>query len=312
MPFHRNQHPKTWYKLQTAIQSPGQRPRESDCWLVNMPRHLRPIPLLRSAVLMLAVAWLAACNRTAIVEGQVQDFKGEALPGVIVTVRGQGVQALTDARGDYRLRAAPGWQELELAKTGYTPGRVATGELRHGWNEVPDATLWPLPVDRGIFILSDYRYIPLDRGEPKPFATRDFGKVYATTTEIDRTIEGTDPRIICHRMPPYDLRMHQVTEVLGADPEMEPPDYTRPVWAPMRDIPIVIAPIDEPEKLLIVVQPTQPLTPGTYAVHWGALDGYTGTDPRAFLFRIADPDAEPAEEAPDDEVGDEEEASANT
>jgi hypothetical protein len=243
--------------------------------------------------LLLAVAscMLAACNRTAVLEGTVEDFQGQALPGVNVTVRGQGVQALSNARGEYRLRATPGALELDLSKTGYTPGRLATGVISHGWNRVEPGSLWPLPADRGAFILEDYRYIPLDRGEPKPFATRELGKIYATTTEIERTIEDDAPRIICHRMPPFDLRMHEVTQTLGADPAMEPPDYTRPVWAPTRDVPIVVSPIDELEKLLIYVQPTIPLAPGVYAVHWGAFDGYAGTDLRAFLFRVADPEA---------------------
>ena len=247
------------------------------------------------------VCLLAGCNRTAIVEGVVEDFQGQALPGVNVTVRGQGVQALTNARGEYRLRVAPGWLELDLSKTGYTPGRLATGETTRGWNEIEAGALWPLPMERGVFILEEYRYLPLDRGEPKSFATREMGKVFATTTEIERAIEGAAPRIVCHRMPPYDLRMHEVTQVLGADPDMDPPNYTRPIWAPSRAVPIVVSPIDELEKLLIYVQPTAPLTPGVYAVHWGALDGYTGTDPRAFLFRVVDPEAE-AEEAEETEA----------
>jgi hypothetical protein len=40
------------------------------------------------------------------------------------------------------------------------------------------------------------------------------------------------------------------------------------------------------------------LTPGVYAVHWGALEGYTTTDSRMFLFRVGEAEPPPAEAQP--------------
>ena len=241
---------------------------------------------LAAVCALLAVCTLSACDRTALVRGVVRDFRGEALPGVAVTAVGRGAQALTNGRGEYALRVAPGPLTLDLAKTGYTPGRLETGPLGHGWNDAPVATLWLLPPDRGVYLLADYRYHAFDRAEPKPVATREFGVVYGTSAEITLETRETTPYVVCHDMPPFDLRMHRVVEVMAADPEMDPPEYSRPAWAPEAARPIVVSAIDELSRQLIAIESTTPLEPGCYAIHWGALDGHTTTDPRVFLFRV--------------------------
>lgn len=250
--------------------------------IMRRPYH----PWLAAACAVLAACTLPACDRTALVRGVVQDFQGQALPGVTVTAMGRGAQALTNGRGEYSMRVSPGPLTLDLVKTGYTPGRVETGTLGHGWNDAPVATLWPLPPDRGVYLLAGYRYRAFDRAEPKPFATREFGVVRGTSAEITLETRDTAPHIVCHDMPPFDLRLHRVVEVMAADPEMDPPEYSRPVWAPETARPIVVSAIDELTRQLIAIEPAAPLDPGCYAVHWGAFDGYTSTDPRVFLFRI--------------------------
>ena len=56
----------------------------------------------------------------------------------------------------------------------------------------------------------------------------------------------------------------------------------------------------EPERLLLQLRMAEPLRPSVYAVHWGALDGHTSTDSRAFLFRVIDPaHPEEAEKPPE-------------
>ncbi|MFP4499997.1 MAG: carboxypeptidase-like regulatory domain-containing protein [Candidatus Hydrogenedentota bacterium] len=258
-------------------------------------------PLLRlNAALVLVCLMGFACDRTALLSGSVRDFRGHALPGVAVTVRGQDVQTMTNGRGQYLLRCRPGRITLDFHKTGYTPGRYAVGEVSHFRNEAEAITLWPLPATRGVYLLQDFRYHPADPTEPKPFTTREHGDTHGITSPVEQEAITSKPVILSHKMPPYDLRLHRLEEVMAADPDMDPPDYNRPVRIPVEAIPVAIAPIDKLEKLLIGINLQAPLDPGIYAVHWGALEGYPSTDPRAYLFRVPAPPSEEAAASQDD------------
>jgi len=58
-------------------------------------------------------------------------------------------------------------------------------------------------------------------------------------------------------------------------------------------------PIDLPEGQLQRVVVDRPLQPGVYAVHWGAIEGYTTLDARAYVFRVVEPPEPEPEETPD-------------
>ena len=137
--------------------------------------------------------------------------------------------------------------------------------------------------------------------------------VYGTRHQIQLAITEPEPMLIAHKMQPaYDAqfcRMHLI-EVTLQEPGGEP--YTREVLTKDEPLPIDVAPVDPPEKrLLYGCSRSEPLVPGAYAIHWGALDGYRTADPRMFLFRIVAPEAEgdatpesPEEAAtPDDGAG---------
>ena len=64
------------------------------------------------------------------------------------------------------------------------------------------------------------------------------------------------------------------------------------MWVAAGPVNIEVRALDEEEEMLLELRPLRPLAPGTYAVHWGALDGFFSTDRRLFLFDVAgEPDA---------------------
>jgi len=109
---------------------------------------------------------LPACDRTVVIQGIVTDVAGEGLPGVAVTVRGRLDQAVSDGVGRYSLRSSAGTLDLELMKTGYTPGYLSLQVERSGAVEATPAVLWPLPQDKGVYLFENYRYLELTRIEP--------------------------------------------------------------------------------------------------------------------------------------------------
>lgn len=88
----------------------------------------------------------------------------------------------------------------------------------------------------------------------------------------------------------------------GTDEKKEMPGkdsaYNEEVWIPDESLPLLSHPVDEPEHLLLELRPARPLSPGVYAIHWGALAGYEGIDHRAFLFSLQE---ETPEKNPDSE-----------
>ena len=53
--------------------------------------------------------------------------------------------------------------------------------------------------------------------------------------------------------------------------------------------------LDVPEKLLVELRAAAPLSPGVYAIHWGALEGYDSIDPRIFMFELREAAEKPVE-----------------
>jgi len=243
---------------------------------------------------MVAGLAFAGCDRTAVIRGTVVDVSGEALPGVAVAVPDQNAQAASDERGLYQVRCVPGELYLTLMKTGYTPGRL-TVVAAPGTTEVTEARLWPLPIARGVYLFENYRYLEIDRTEPKRYLTRESGLVHAAKKDITFTTETAQPTIICFKMPEYDVQIHQMRDVEASDADLETPNYAQHVWAPVRALPVSVRPIDEPERLLAELRLDGPLEPGAYGIHWGALQGYAGTDSRVFLFRVVSPEEKAAE-----------------
>lgn len=244
---------------------------------------------------------LAGCEQTVIIRGAVTDVQGDRLPGVAVTVQGSDAQTLTDPRGLYSLRCAPGALSLQYLKTDYTPGRLdlETGGLRTV--EAPAVKLWPLPDAKGIYFFEKGRYQATSRTTPKRFSAKDLGNVLGTRINVETETLNTQPLIISYKLPSYDIRINRLKQVEAA-PQTEgaPPAKTasadtkettpaEQIWVSGETISVITEPIDEPDRLLVELRLAAPLTPGTYAVQWGAFEGHASTNPNVYLFRIVEP-----------------------
>jgi hypothetical protein len=254
----------------------------------------------------LAVIALVSCDRCAV-RGAVVDMNGEPLPGVAVTAATGEAEALTNALGQYTLYGKPGAMDLYFMKDGYTSGRLAIeiAEPRTA-NAVP-VSLWRLPQTAGVFLFETNRYRGAAPLQPKQFLSSGNTFIYGTQRipNLEETT-STAPLLLCHRMPLYDVRFCRLHSIPASAPEI--PGSALTVWASEAAFPVEIVPLDEPERYLAQIRLSEPLTPGVYAVHWGALDGYGTTDRRMFLFRVVDaarapetqePAAEPSPAKPD-------------
>lgn len=243
------------------------------------------------------VALVAGCN-AAVIEGTVCDIKGEALPGVVVSVEGRDVQALTSVLGEYRLRVAPGRLLLTFSKTGYTPGQCELDVESPRRIQAQTMTLWCLPPGNGVFLYEDYRYRPTRAIEREGFLTQEGRLLYGTTKYDPDRPDGApthnpQPALLCYYMPREGVQLHRLerTEVVLEDARAGTPVK---VWVPIEAHPVSLVSVDEPEGLLQQVRITDPLEPGVYAVHWGAFEGGARHDPRIFVFTVKKSDALPA------------------
>ena len=257
---------------------------------------------------------LAACDQTVSLRGTVYDVRGESLPGVAVTLREIGRQAITDGRGRFGegfnpLRCAPGVYTVDYIKTGYTAGQQSFEASRTGSYELEEVRLWPLPKSQGVYLFEGYRYREASRTEPKQYLAEkaqavgtQFGNalIFATKKIPELIAQTNEPEILCYRMPDYDVRLYRLDRVSAALPAHDsveseegaaPLQFTESVWAPSESITIIPVPIDEPEHTLLELQLTEGLVAGHYAVHWGALDGHSSTESRIFLFRVGESEA---------------------
>jgi hypothetical protein len=246
----------------------------------------------------------------------VVDISGEGLPGVAVVVYGSEAQALTDARGQYRLNAPRGFQQVDFAKTGYTPARVMIEAGDAGSVDMPQAVMWPLPDAQGIYAFENNRYRSLTRVEPKRFLAGETQSIFASKKGAETFIDGKKlPMLVVFRLPSYDLQLVRLrqAEVTPSEAGASAEGYKVPVWVAEGRLPMHTQPVDSPEGLLVQLVPDATLDAGDYAIHWGAYDGFNTTDARAYLFRIlpeAPPpgEAPPAEEAPAEEAKPKEES----
>jgi hypothetical protein len=270
---------------------------------------------------ILLACLLAGCDRLVVVRGKVLDVRGAALPGVAVTVQGADYDTLTDGLGQYSLRCASGTLNLEFMKTGYTPGILRVEAKDRMLIDVLDAVIWPLPGRKGVYLFEQFRYQEMSRIEPKRYVDANGKPVFAIKNDpAVETLEmvGAErrpgaPLILCFKQPDFDAtlcRMVQAEVTLpqaatqstaqsGTPPSTPAPVVKEKAWVVWEKVESLLTPIDEQTKQLAELRPMLPLSPGVYAVHWGALEGHTSTDPHAFLFRIAEPpvplkEAEPA------------------
>ena len=275
---------------------------------------------------VLLAALLAGCRPEAALRGTVRDMNGEALPGVAVSVDGAEASVITSALGRYSVHCPRGPVRLEFVKTGYAPATSAVDDA-HGKVEMPEIKLWALPPTEGVFLLEQMRFKELDHPRLNRYHVEKGDPVMGTPV-IPKVMAGVPfggpdaapaaPRLVAHKLPPYDAHLTRVRQVRASSQQASPPAaagstpappvvYGENVWIADKDVPLVERPLDEPDRLLVELTPSAMLEPGTYALHWGAFEGLASLEPRVFLFRVPDPaateeekEAEPAS-SPEDE-----------
>ena len=263
--------------------------RPGKCWALSL-------------LCLCAALLLPGCEPTATIKGAALDIQGQHLPGVSVTVPNGGGAASTDALGRYSLRVAPGSLRLDFHKTGYTAGWLALDVPTATIVQADNIQLWPLPESKGVYLFQDFRYSALDRAEPKRYLDKNNRNIFGVMRAPQAATLNTAPLLIAHKLPTYDVQAHRIEKTQAALPTASSGAPGETIWAPVEEIRVIASPIDEPDRLLIDLRFERPLVPGDYAIHWGALQGFTTNDTRAFLLHIAAPnEAEieaPAEPAP--------------
>lgn len=237
-------------------------------------------------ILLCVATILTGCGRAALY-GQVTTIQGETLPGVAVYESEVDDGKLTDARGGYSLRRRRGPVLLRFSKTGYSPAELALNIESNKRISVPTVRMWRLPERAGVYILDESGYTETTWVNPKNFFMAEGGMAYATRREPVETVVGTAPQIICYKTPRYNARLSRLRRAkakLGAGDTQ-----TFEVWTAGGTIPVDLVPVDAPAGMLLRLRTEQALDPGVYAVHWGALDGFTTLESRAFMFTIAEP-----------------------
>ncbi len=294
---------------------------------------LRPKRHIAAVAVFFLTTVLTGCEPMVTIQGNladddgrplpgVVDPEGNALPGVAVTVRGTTEQAISDGLGQYKVQAAPGVIQLDFIKTGYTPARLQFEVNEPRPVPAAPALLWPLPPAKGAFLYENYRYTGMTRIEPRRYLVRGeegaapetvFGvKLLAECSTLD-----TNPLLIFYKLPFYDARCYLLEPMKAAEPAAPgaaaPPDsaYQHEIWAPTAQVPVAATPLDETARLLFELRPDRPFIPGTYAIHWGALDGHRDIEPNIYLFAVRDPNAPAVEVEPAPEDAGSAETSAN-
>lgn len=269
---------------------------------MNFPKHTerlqRTAPLLS---MLLAVLLFGGCEQTATIKGAALDIQGQRLPGVSVTVPNGGPAASTDALGEYTLRVVPGSLHLDFHKTGYTAGWLELDVSGTTIIQADNIQLWPLPESKGVYLFQDFRYAALDRAEPKRYLDKNNRNIFGMMRAPQAATPNTSPLLIAYKLPTYDVQAHRIEKMSASLPTASASAPAETVWAPVEEIRVIASPIDEPDRQLIDLRFERPLSPGDYAIHWGALQGFTTNDPRAFLLHIAAPNEaqiEAPEEAP--------------
>jgi len=220
------------------------------------------------------------------VSGTVRNIQGEALPGVVVQVSGGDAQAVTDARGHYRIASATEDAILDFFKTGYAPAQIRLDADTRRRTAHGDVQMWQLPGSAGAYLLEDYRYNQISWVMPQQFFMSDGTVAYGTRSEPSPATHMSEPVILCYRTPRYDARL---SRLVRAKP-MQPSSAAAPfeIWTAGGTIDADLVPVDSPRGMLRRLRIDRPLEPGAYAVHWGALEGYMTLENRVFMFEVAD------------------------
>ena len=247
---------------------------------------------------LVALLIVSGCFRPGI-RGVVTDLRGEPLPGVVVQVSGTDRQALTNARGQYRLVSNAGDVTLEFSKSGYAPARLeAQGIARRSRRDL-ETQLWKLPVNEGVYLLEADRYVPMSWVIPGLFFMADGTVAYGTRSTPQPSTTSTEPMNLCFHTPRYDARLTRLVQAEATQPASKTGAFE--VWTAGGTVDADLVPVDKPAGMLRRLRIDRKLEPGAYAIHWGSLEGYATLDSRMFMFEVVAIAMDAAGEASDAE-----------
>ena len=242
------------------------------------------LPIQRLIASLLFIGLLAGCNRTGVY-GIVTNPEGETLPGVSVRLSNNSdVSAITNVLGEYRLNAKPGHHSIQYAKSGYTLVNTELVLEKTSSRLLPKIEMWNLPPGNNVFFYTKSLYTPTTWLKPKRYYMSDNGPSFGTTRNPEFSTDESMPFIVCYRMPRYDARLTRLQQRKAQLPQDE--SQTFDVWVPSGTISVNLEPLVPSDTSLLKVNLYEALEPGRYALHWGALDGYTTIDERMFMFEI--------------------------
>jgi hypothetical protein len=244
-------------------------------------------------------ALFTGCGKS-VIQGVVQDMHGETLPGVSVRVMGSDRSALTDARGKYLLTHELGMFQVVYAKSGYTTALADLYYSEPALNQQSPVELWSLPPKEGVFHFTGTRYDAIDQRTFRKYFLSD-GTIEQALREMpDHTIAGERPLLLCFKTPRRNAKLARLQEVEAHLPT--DPSQTFGVWIAGGSVPVDLIPVVPSDPSLLQVRLVEPLQPGMYALHWGALDGHSSLDERIFIFVVtAEPTIDLTELSPDTE-----------
>lgn len=205
---------------------------------------------------------------------------------------GTEYQALTDARGHYRIGYSGSPRRLSFSKSGYAP--VEAGFEDGHRVAVDDATLWKLPQNAGVYLYERDRYHQTGWVLPKQYLMDDGSVSFGTQRTAETMSASGTPFIVCYRTPRYDARLTRLVESKAKRAASN--KGTIPVWTSAGSLAADLIPIDPLQGQLLKLRLNQELEPGIYAIHWGAMEGYVTLDSRVFLFEVAEPPPPPEPE----------------
>lgn len=211
---------------------------------------------------------------------------GEALPGVSVHVQGTESGALTNALGEYRIPMPTGEHTLLYAKTGYTIFDQVARVDGSGATQISEVHLWNLPPENSVFLYKNMIYTPTTWVIPKRYYMADGTTDYGTLREPEVYSDDAIPLLICYRTPRYDARLTRLQEKTAQLPQDD--KQTFDIWSAGGTVGVDLVPVVHSDPSLLKLDVLEPLQPGRYAIHWGALEGYTTLDERIFIFEVTE------------------------
>jgi hypothetical protein len=259
----------------------------------KMPNHsktrqFRPGagPSIKFWLLSVLTLICAGCTES-VLHGIVRNIEGETLPGVSIRVSGSDAHAVSNARGEYALAVQPGQHTATYAKSGYTLSRLEFSKTLDDTGPIPDVKLWNLPPQNSVFLYSDTIYTPTTWVIPKQFYMSDGTIDYGTQRIAEAITDSAAPAILFYRTPRYDARLTRLQEKEAQLPQDDKQTFN--IWAAGGTMGIDLKPVDPADPTLMKLELLDPLEPGVYAIHWGALDGYTVIDERIYIFEVIPP-----------------------